>query len=123
MITLSIKPVKYTADTRDLLMRKVMNYNQTSYSHGDIYRPNYKNNVLKNDKFVRLYNLHKVNAKFSQTKYVSGPKKGQTKEMTMTEKSYWIAYVYTFSVDQFKMIEAAGVRQNIRNFIIGKKAK
>ena len=69
----------------------------------------------------RLYNIHKVNKKTIQHKYKTGPKKGQTKKIEVIAPAQWIAYVYTFTKDQFELFGNTPIKQGPRNFVIGSK--
>lgn len=70
----------------------------------------------------RLYNVHKINKKTVQHKYVKGPLKGHTKSIDVIMPARWIAYVYTFTKDQFDLFGKTPIKQGPRNFIIGNKA-
>ncbi len=78
------------------------------------------------DTKVRVYNLHKVNAKYKQIKYKnSNPKtgavKGRTRKSELVRKGEWIAYVYDFDLSLLKLA-GLHVKQNERNFTVTKIA-
>ena len=120
MITLNIKPVKYAAKTKQDLMRQIRNdctrtYLSNSYFVGG------SGILFTHNGMRRLYNVHKVNKKTIQHKYKSGLKKGQTKKIEVIAPAQWIAYVYTFTKDQFELFGNTPIKQGPRNFVIGSK--
>ena len=121
MITLNIKPVKYAAKTKQDLMQQIRNdWSRTNF--GDAYYVGGSGILFTHNGMRRLYNVHKVNKKTIQHKYKSGPKKGQTKTIEVITPAQWIAYVYTFTKDQFELFGNTQIKQGPRNFVIGSKA-
>lgn len=121
MITLNIKPVKYVAKTKQDLMRQIRNdWTRTNLS--DSYFVGGRGILFTQNGMRRLYNIHKVNKKTIQHKYKTGPKKGQTKKIEVIVPVQWIAYVYTFTKDQFDLFGNTRIEQGPRNFVIGHKA-
>ena len=120
MITLNIKPVKYVAKTKQDLMRQIRSdYNRTYLSNSYFVGGN--GILFTHNGMRRLYNVHKVNKKTIQHKYKTGPKKGQTKKIEVIAPAQWIAYVYTFTKDQFELFGNTPIKQVPRNFVIGHK--
>lgn len=110
-ITIKAKPVKYSAATKQALLSKIDR--QFSYSGGALVGLfDYNRNV------VRVYNLHKINAKYDHSaKFKSGPRKGQRKPSVKVRDSQWIAYVYDLDRTLLKLAKLQ-VTQNHRNFTI-----
>lgn len=120
MITLNIKPIKYVAKTKQDLMNQIRNdWTRTNLS--DSYFVGGRGILFTQNGMRRLYNIHKVNKKTIQHKYKTGPKKGQTKKIEVIAPAQWIAYVYTFTKDQFDLFGNTRIEQNSRNFVIGNK--
>ena len=69
-ISIKLKPVRYVSNTKDSLMTKIVGSTRgyKYYSNGNVLI-NHDNNT------VRIYNIHKINAKYRQDKYKTGPKK------------------------------------------------
>lgn len=121
MITLNIKPVKYTAKTKQELIQQIRNdWTRTNLS--DSYFVGGRGILFTQNGMRRLYNIHKVNKKTIQHKYKTGPKKGQTKKVEVITHAHWIAYVYTFTKDQFELFGNTQIKQGPRNFVIGATA-
>ena len=120
MITLNIKPVKYVAKTKQDLMRQIRNdWTRTNFS--DSYFVGGRGILFTQNGMFRLYNIHKVNKKTIQHKYKTGLKKGQTKKIEVIAPAQWIAYVYTFTKEQFELFGNTPIKQGPRNFVIGHK--
>src|SRR5690606_35685995 len=116
MITLNIKPVKYVAKTKQDLMRQIRNdWTRTTFS--DSYFVGGRAILFTQNGMFRLYNIHKVNKKTIQHKYKTGPKKGQTKKIEVIAPAQWIAYVDTFTKDQFDLFGNTPIKQGPRNFV------
>lgn len=120
MITLNLKPAKYVAKTKQDLMRQIRNdWTRTNFS--DSYFVGGSGILFTHNGMRRLYNIHKVNKKTIQHKYKTGPKKGQTKKIEVIAPAQWIAYVYTFTKEQFELFGKTPIKQGPRNFVIGHK--
>lgn len=117
-ITVKVKPYKTTGYSKRSLISKIDSNFATSYgSHGSALRGlgRYNGDV------IRVYNLHKVNAKYKQGDfYKSGPKKGTRRKAVRVHDSYWVAYVYDFNKDVLKALGIT-VHQNDRNFTIKRR--
>ena len=114
-ISIKLKPVRYVAHSQDALMTQI-----TGSTRGYQYYSN--GNILYNhvNKTVRVYNIHKINAKYRQDKYKTGPKKGQTKKSVKIQDKQWIAYVYQFDKSVLDLI-GKKIVQNDRNFVMKSK--
>lgn len=120
MITLNIKPVKYVAKTKQDLIRQIRNdWTRTNFS--DSYFVGGRGILFTQNGMFRLYNIHKVNKKTIQHKYKTGLKKGQTKKIEVIAPAQWIAYIYTFTKEQFELFGNTPIKQGPRNFVIGHK--
>ena len=73
-ISIKLKPARYVSNTKDSLMTKIVGSTRgyKYYSNGNVLI-NHDNNT------VRIYNIHKINAKYHQDKYKTGPKKVKLK--------------------------------------------
>lgn len=114
-ITIKAKPVFYKATTKNELIRKIgsrFSYGLGSFGIGMIGMFDYNRDT------VRVYNLHKINAKYDHSaRFKSGPRKGQRKPSVKVRDSQWIAYVYDFDRAFLKAAKIE-VIQNTRNFTI-----
>ena len=114
-IIIKAKPVKYSAATKQALLSKInrqFSYSFGSFGNGLLGLFDYNRNV------VRVYNLHKINAKYDHTaKFKSGPRKGQRKPIVKVRDSQWIAYVYDLDRTLLNLAKLQ-VTQNNRNFTI-----
>lgn len=121
MITINIKPTLVVAKTKQELMKQIRN-NWTRTNFSDIYYVGSGGVLYTQNGMRRLYNIHKVNKKTIQHKYKSGPKKGQTKKVEVLKEAHWVGYVYTLTKDQYDLFAKAPIKQDDRNFVIGKNA-
>ena len=114
-ITIKAKPVKYSAATKQALLSKIdrqFSYSFGGFGNGLVGLFDYNRNV------VRVYNLHKINAKYDHNaKFKSGPRKGQRKPSVKVRDSQWIAYVYDLDCTLLNLAKLQ-VTQNHRNFTI-----
>jgi hypothetical protein len=106
-IRLNVKPVVLTLQNadRDYVNRKINDH---------IFNINIRNH----GQFVFGYNIIKHNAKYQQTKYKSGDKKGQTKKSILVKKKAYKVYIYQFDsslLNQFGL----KIKQHSRHFTIG----
>lgn len=122
-LNITLKPMKYTAKTLHEIHRKISNGHARSFSSA------FGDGLTKftKDDTVRVYNLHKVNAKYKQERHKKtntekGFVKGQTKKSVLVREGQWIAYIYDFDV---AMLKALGLKvtQNTRNFTLIKNKK
>lgn len=120
-ISVKLKPRLVSAESREALLNIIIG------SHGRTYERHHR----ANKRFsrygaeatqVRVYNLHKINAKYLQLKYkhdnaLTGAVKGRTKSTKLVRKGMWIAYVYDIDI---ALLKAAGLvaTQYTRNFTI-----
>ena len=117
-ITLQMKPIVVSAYTKDKLISSISGGYLTSFgSNGSFYRslPNAKREI------IRVYNAHKINAKWVQGDIITrGKNKGKRHPSIKVRDSKWIAYVYDFDAD---LLKAAGLilKQGSRNFSITRK--
>lgn len=110
-ITIKAKPVFYKATTKNELIRKIgskFSYGLGSFGIGMIGMFDYNRDT------VRVYNLHKINAKYDHSARF---KSGQRKPSVKVRDSQWIAYVYDFDRAFLKAAKIE-VIQNTRNFTI-----
>lgn len=118
-ITVKVKPFKAAGYSKNSLIGKIdSNFAYSFGSHGTALRGlgRYNGDV------IRVYNLHKVNAKYKQGDfYKSGPKKGTRRKAVRVHDSYWIAYVYDFNIDMLKALGIT-VHQGNRTFTIKRRA-
>lgn len=114
-IIIKAKPVKYSAPTKQALLSKIdrqFSYSFGGFGNGLVGLFDYNRNV------VRVYNLHKINAKYDHdAKFKSGPRKGQRKPSVKVRDSQWIAYVYDLDRTLLNLAKLQ-VTQNHRNFTI-----
>lgn len=114
-ITIKAKPIFYKATTKHELISKIGSKFTTGIGAnwiGMIGLFDYNRNT------VRVYNLHKINAKYDHiARFKSGPRKGQRKPSVKVRDSQWIAYVYDFDRSFLKTAKIE-VIQNTRNFTI-----
>ena len=119
-ITLKMKPLLVSASTKDKLIYKISNgYLSSQGTYGYHYRS------LPSDKRdnIRVYNAHKINAKYAQGAIITrGKNKGKRHPSIKVRDSKWIAYVYDFDAD---LLKAAGLilKQGSRNFSIIRKGQ
>lgn len=114
-ITIKAKPVKYSAATKQTLLSKIdrqFSYSFGNFGHGLVGMFDYNRDT------VRVYNLHKINAKYNHSaKFKSGPRKGQRKPSVKVRDGQWIAYVYDLDRKLLNLAKLQ-VTQNHRNFTI-----
>ncbi len=99
-LIIKIKPVVYSALSKEDLFRKINKYGV--YDNKEI-----------------AYNIHKVNAKWKQGIFKSGPRKGMRKPSVKIRDKQWIAYVYRFDKAILSAMSVK-VSQKDRNFVLGK---
>lgn len=114
-INIKVVPIKYTASTKaDLLSKIDRQFAVTVGNFGIALKGMFDYNRDK----IRVYNLHKVNAKYDHSaKFKSGPRKGQRKPSVKVRDSQWIAYVYDLDRTLLNLAKLQ-VTQNHRNFTI-----
>lgn len=114
-ITIKTKPIFYKASTKHELISKIGSKFTTGIGAnwiGMIGLFDYNRNT------VRVYNLHKINAKYDhRARFKSGPRKGQRKPSVKVRDSQWIAYVYDLDRTLLNLAKLQ-VTQNHRNFTI-----
>ncbi len=119
--TVNVKPTLIKASSKEALLRKIGIKYTWSSKHAK-----YGNGIVfENDQSIRVYNMHKVNAKYEQIKHKrDNPEKqfvkGRTKQSKLVREKQWIAYVYNF---KFGVLDALGIEvdQKARNFVIKKR--
>lgn len=116
-LTLTVKPTKYVARTKDDLMRKMKMAGYSSSSmFGDsryAYSLNSKDPI---DGFIMVYTCQKYRPKFKQTK----DSRGITKSSKKVFHGYWEGHVYRIPK---AFLQAAGlkVEQGLRTFKLVKR--
>lgn len=124
-IKVKVKPRLVRAKSRESLLHLIVGGHTHCWQNNAVaFRPMYG---AGKDTTVRVYNLHKVNAKYRQIKYkTSNPKtgavKGRTRKTELVRSGEWIAYIYDFDL---ALLKSAGlmVRQGTRNFTITEAKK
>lgn len=124
-IKVKVSPKKVYGSRKEELLSRVLGSHAWCITEGSIaHRPLFGDKKYTS---IRVYNLHKVNAKYRQIKYkTSNPKtgavKGRTKKTELVRKGEWIAYVYDLDV-QLLRLAGLKVRQGTRNFTFEKVGK
>lgn len=124
-IRVKVSPKKVFGSRKEELLSRVLGSHAWCITEGSIaHRPLFGDKKYTS---IRVYNLHKVNAKYRQIKYkTSNPKtgavKGRTRKTELVRKGEWIAYVYDLDL---ALLKAAGlmVRQGTRNFTLTEAKK
>lgn len=124
-IKVKVSPKKVYGSRKEELLSRVLGSHAWCITEGSIaHRPLFGDKKYTS---IRVYNLHKVNAKYRQIKYkTSNPKtgavKGRTKKTELVRKGEWIAYVYDLDI-QLLRLAGLKVRQGTRNFTFEKVGK
>lgn len=115
-LTINVKPQIITAHSKDALIAKIQDNRHSVFSskYGHGFVEEYRNET----KAMRVYNLHKVRAKYQQIKNKTGI--DDTRKVSKKVRdAHWIAYVYDFKVGVLDALNLK-VDQKQRNFILKK---
>lgn len=113
-ISVKVKPYKYTAGSKENVMRKGLNNAYVSFSN---YGVHYTKHSAGSNKFAYVYTLEKHKQKFIHELYKTGPSKGKTKKIVKVRDKQWIMHVYKFDLE---LLRLAGItlHQKTRTFEI-----
>lgn len=116
-LTINVRPQTITAHSKDALIAKIKgNHHTCSHSNYGFGIANEYRNDLKG---MRVYNLHKVRAKYQQIKNKTGIDDTR-KVAKKVRDAHWVAYVYDFNVDVLDALNLK-VDQKQRNFVLKKR--
>lgn len=106
-IRLNVKPTVLTLQNVD---RNLVNHKINDHI--------FNINIHNHGRYVFGYNIIKHNAKYQQTKYKSGDKKGQTKSSVLVKKKAYKVYIYQFDLNMLNQF-GLKIKQHSRHFNIG----
>lgn len=125
-ISVTMKPIKFTAPTKEGVFRKsgLLSMVKTSGTHGNYYTPALRQH---NHRFAYFFALEKQRTKFKQSKKkIKNPDTDSPFDMITSTHSkkvrdkQWIMYLYKIDL---QLLEVAGLRvnQNLRTYTLEKK--
>ena len=112
---IKVKPYVYRKTSIYEVQYLLSDYN--SYSSYNKVSYHTKGFSTRNDNNVYFWNIEKINSKYRQEKYKTGPKKGQTKKSIKIRDKEFIVKIYSIPFEVFKyMVDKGYVFEQTHNY-------